>query len=321
MATTANWDSRIGRRLRLRDLHVFFAVVQAGSMAKAAAHLRITQPSVSKAIGDLEAELGVRLFDRSPQGVAPTMYGSALVKCGSAVFDELRQGIRSIEFLANPKQGELRIGCVAGITATMILPLVIQRVRQQYPGVLLHVDDVSSLALLLSGLRDRKFDLAMTRTVRPLTVEEDDLNVEILFNDRMVVVAGVRNPLSRRRKIDLAELIDEPWILSEPDTWNYMRLAEAFQARGLAMPKASLVTLSVPLRAHLLVNGPYIAPFADATLPLLNSNHHDLKALPVNLPDRPWPVLIVTLKNRTLVPVAERFIECAREVANLPAND
>jgi DNA-binding transcriptional LysR family regulator len=200
----------------------------------------------------------------------------------------------------------------------MILPSVIQRFRKQYPGVLLHVDDVSSLASLLSGLRDRKFDLAMTRTVRPFTVDEDDLNVEILFNDRMVVVAGVRNPLSRRRKIDLAELIDEPWILSEPDTWNHMRLTEAFQARGLAIPKASLVTLSVPLRAHFLVNGPYIAPFAEATLPLLNADHLALKALSVDLPDRPWPVLIVTLKNRTLIPVAERFIECAHEAAKPP---
>ena len=177
MVNTANWDSRIGRRLRLRDLHVFFAVVQAGSMAKAAAHLRITQPSVSKAIGDLEAELGVRLFDRSPQGVAPTMYGGALLKCGSAVFDELRQGIRSLEFMADPTQGELRIGCVAGITATMILPMVIQSFRQQYPRVLLHADDVAALPSLLSGLRDRKYDLAMTRTMRPLTVDEDDLNV------------------------------------------------------------------------------------------------------------------------------------------------
>lgn len=120
MARTIDWDSRIGRRLRLRDLHVFFAVVQAGSMAKAASHLRVTQPSVSKAIGDLEAALGVRLFDRSPQGVAPTTYGSALLKCGSVVFDELRQGIRTIESLSDPTSGELRIGCLGAITATMI---------------------------------------------------------------------------------------------------------------------------------------------------------------------------------------------------------
>src|SRR5262245_61513677 len=152
MAQIASWDSRIGRRVRLRDLHVFFAVVQAGSMAKAAAQLRITQPSVSKTISDLETELGVKLFDRSAKGVLPTMYGTELIRCGSAVFDELRQGIRSIEFLADPTRGELRIGCVAGITSTLVLTRAIERFRQQYPRVLLHVDDVPSRASLLSAL-------------------------------------------------------------------------------------------------------------------------------------------------------------------------
>src|SRR5215475_10190592 len=106
-----DWDSRIGRRLGLRDLHVFFTVVQRGSMAKAAQQLNVTQPAVSKAIGDLEHTLGVRLLDRRPQGVEPTIYGHALLKRGNAVFDELKQTIRDIEFLADPTIGEVRIGC------------------------------------------------------------------------------------------------------------------------------------------------------------------------------------------------------------------
>src|SRR5262245_22842062 len=169
MARAIDWEGRIGRRLRLRDLHVFFAVVQSGSMAKAAVQLRITQPSVSKAVGDLEAALGVRLFDRSTQGVTPTMYGSALLKCGSVVFDELKQGIRHIEFLADPTAGELRIGCLGAVTASMIIPTAVERFRQQYPRVVLHVDDVAGLPGLLSGLRDRKYDLTITRTMKPLT--------------------------------------------------------------------------------------------------------------------------------------------------------
>src|SRR6266446_4577986 len=112
MARAIDWEGRIGRRLRLRDLHVFFAVVQSGSMAKAAAQLHVKQPSVSKAIGDLEAALGVRLFDRSPQGVRPTIYGDALIECGVAVFDQLKQGIGKIEFLSDPTTAEVRIGCV-----------------------------------------------------------------------------------------------------------------------------------------------------------------------------------------------------------------
>ena len=99
------WESRIGRRLRLRDLHILIAVVQWGSMAKAASHLAMSQPAVSEAIASLEDALRVRLLDRSSRGIEPTIYAHALLKRGTAVFDELRQGIRDIEFLADPTSG------------------------------------------------------------------------------------------------------------------------------------------------------------------------------------------------------------------------
>src|SRR5687767_4492926 len=106
-----HWESRIGRRLRLRDLHILFAVVQWGSMAKAATHLAMSQPAVSESIANLEDALRVRLLDRSPQGIEPTIYGRALLKRGNAVFDELRQAIREIEFLADPTAGEVAVAC------------------------------------------------------------------------------------------------------------------------------------------------------------------------------------------------------------------
>src|SRR5712671_474356 len=107
MAKTINWESRIGRRLRLRDLHVFFTVVQRGSMAKAAQELGVTQPAVSRVIADLEHTLSVSLLDRSPQRIEPTIYGLALLKRGNVAFDELRQSVRDIEFLADPTVGEV----------------------------------------------------------------------------------------------------------------------------------------------------------------------------------------------------------------------
>src|SRR5215469_7431728 len=101
-------ESRISRRLRFRDLEVFFSVVQCGSMAKAANVLGVTQPAVSEVVAGLEHAFGVRLFDRTSQGVEPTIYGRALLKRGVAAFDELKQGIRDIEFLADPTKGEVR---------------------------------------------------------------------------------------------------------------------------------------------------------------------------------------------------------------------
>jgi molybdenum-dependent DNA-binding transcriptional regulator ModE len=109
--TLQNWENRIGRRLRLRDLHILFAVVQWGSMAQAARHLAMTQPAVSESIANLEDALRVRLLDRSSRGIEPTIYAHALLKRGRVVFDELRQGIQDIEFLANPTVGEVRVAC------------------------------------------------------------------------------------------------------------------------------------------------------------------------------------------------------------------
>src|SRR5258708_38495825 len=128
-----HWEARIGRRLRLRDLHVLLTVVQCGSMAKAAQRLAVSQPAVSKAIANLEQTLGVRLLDRGPQGVEPTLYGNALVRRGLAVFDELRQGGGEIEFLSDPTAGEVRLGCNGALSAGFV-PEGIGRLSCTYTG-------------------------------------------------------------------------------------------------------------------------------------------------------------------------------------------
>ena len=311
MPRIIQWERQIGRRLRLRDLFVFFTVVRSGSMAKAAAQLNVSPPSVSEIIAGLEHALGVRLLDRSPQGVITTLYGDALLKRGEAAFDELRQGVRDIEFLADPTTGELKIGCPDSIIAT-ILPPIIEHFSRRHPRVVLHVDSLPSPAIRFPGLRDRKYDLVLARLTMPLPDElsTDDLNQEFLFNDPLVVAAGMHSRWARRRQINLAELIEASWILPAPGTWTYSCIAEAFQALGLDMPKASLVSIASPLVAHLLAHGQFITgcPRSVARLSAL-------KELRVDLPTRPWPVLMVTLKNRTLSPVVERFMESARDVA------
>jgi DNA-binding transcriptional LysR family regulator len=313
MAKEIDWESRIGRRLRLRDLHIFFTTVQRGSMAKAAQTLGITQPAVSKVIADLEHTLGVRLLDRGAQGVESTKYGRALLMRANAAFDELRQSVRDIEFLADPTVGEVRIGCQETFAAA-ILPSVIHKFSQAYPRVVLHVEQLGSLAAESSALRERNIDLGMFLLVKPHDEKlfADDLNVEVLFLEQMVIVAGRESPWARRRKIDIAELIDEPWVLTESDTLSYLRIAEAFATRGLGAPKRILQTLSTHIRVNLASSGSHITTVANSTLRVYGTRFA-LKALPVELPDRPWPAVIVTLKNRTLSPVVEHFIEHVRD--------
>src|ERR1044072_5664856 len=114
-------SEQISRRLKLRQLSTLLAVAQWGSMAKAAEHLAISQPVVSKAIAELEQVVGVRLFDRVSHGVEPTPHGRALLKRSAAIFDDLRTGVSELDSLSDPTSGELRIGCEENLS-TGLLP-------------------------------------------------------------------------------------------------------------------------------------------------------------------------------------------------------
>jgi len=142
----------------------------------------------------------------------------------------------------------------------------------------------------------------------------DDLNVETLFEDELVIVAGRESRWARRRTVDIAELSDERWILTSGDRWNYQVIAKAFEQRGAAMPKISMKTLSVHLRANMAATGQFITAFPRSVL-LLYADRFALRVLPVDLPVCIWPIVVATLKNRTLSPVVERFMDCAREVS------
>jgi DNA-binding transcriptional LysR family regulator len=121
------------RRLKLRELRVLLAAVQAGSMAKAAKQLAISQPAVSRAIDDLEKTLGVPLFDRTARGIEPTQYGRALLRRGVAVFDELKQGVQEIAHLSNPETGELHIGSSASLSEGIIVAIIHRLSRSCLP--------------------------------------------------------------------------------------------------------------------------------------------------------------------------------------------
>ena len=277
-------------------------------MAKAAVELSISQPAVSKAIADMEHTLGVVLFDRLAQGVTPTPSGDALLKSAVAVFDDVRQGLQEIEFLADPTSGVLRIAAGEPMVAGL-LPEILRRLHVRYPRLSIDVTMVPAISQHYRGLRDRHFDLTVGRLVDPM---DDDMRAEILFNDQVYIVAGRTNAWCRRRKIELAELINEPWIIPPRDHLIGSLLATAFRAKGLEIPRAAVTTFSLQLSSALLRTGDYLTVLPGSMLQF-NALHLNAKALPVRLPPA-GDVGIVTLKNRTVSPAAKLFIECAREV-------
>src|SRR5262245_45553939 len=305
------WDEKVKRRLKLRDLDILMTVIQAGSMGKAADLLNIFQPTISKSIADLEHVLGVRLLDRRPQGVEPTHYARALIRRSAAAFNELKQGVQEIENLADPTAGELRIGGTEPMLAGL-LPAVIDRLSRQYPRFVFHVARVSTDFRENHALRERELELVIGRVPRRMT--ENDLDVEILFDDPFVVAAGAQNPWARKRRVTLAELVDEPWVLPPPNQFISAVMSEIFQSCGLERPRNGVVCSALQMNEAMLATGRYLSIYSKSRLQL-SGKRLSIKILPVELPAHSSRVGIVQLKNRTLRPMAEIFIKSLRTVA------
>jgi DNA-binding transcriptional LysR family regulator len=304
------WADRIGHRIKLRDLHVLIAVVQTGSMTQAAESLAISVPVVSKAISDLEHTLGVRLLDRSAQGVEPTPYGRALLDSSLAAFDELRQGVEHIEFLSDPRVGEVRIGCPVTM-ATGFVSAVIDRFAEKYPHITVHLLAAESAATY-RALEERKVDLAIVGMYSPLN--DAHLNAEVLFHESFAVAAGGQSRWARRRSAKLAELVNERWTLPPSDTLFGSVVVEAFRASGLEVPRASVVTSSVPARIRLVATGRFLTAPPRSML-RFHPKNAAIRILPIDMPTTRRPIGVITLKKRSLSPVAQLFIACARELA------
>jgi DNA-binding transcriptional LysR family regulator len=303
-------SDRIGRRMKLQDLHVLVTVMEAGSMGKAAQRLNISQPAISRSIAELEHALGVRLLDRHRQGIEPTAFGQALLDCGVAAFDDLRQGVKNIEFLNDPSAGEVQIGCTP-ILAASFVSAVIDRLSRHYPRIVVHLE-VADVETLHRELIKRSVDLVIAGRFLPMADER--LGFEFLFNDSYVVATGAQSPWVRRRRIKLAELVNELWVLPPlPESGTAVAM-EAFRASGLDYPRASVVTHSSHVRLSLLATGRFLTIFSASAL-RFPTGRSEIKVLPIELPVAPVPNVIITLRNRTLGPAAQLFIEHTREVA------
>jgi DNA-binding transcriptional LysR family regulator len=309
---SVEWEARLGRRLKLRDLQILSMVVQWGSMTKGAARLGMSQPAVSEAIANLEGALEVPLLDRSPRGIEPTIYTHALLKRGHVVFDELKQGIRDIEFLADPSRGEIRIGCPESLAAGFV-PAIVDRLMRRHPQISVHVVAAQPGEQEFRELRERSVDLLLGRVFRPLSVE--DVAIEALCDDAFFVVAGAGSQWAKRRKIVLSELMEEPWILFPANSLSNAYIADAFRARGLELPGQALRSFSLQMRLHLLATGRFLTALHGSVL-RFNADAWRLKALPIDLIVRPMPIALFTLKNRSLSPVVQLFVEEAKQVAN-----
>jgi DNA-binding transcriptional LysR family regulator len=300
----------ISRRLKLRQLNVLVAVARWGSMAKAAEHLAISQPVVSKAIAELEQVVGVRLFDRVPGGVEPTPHGRALLKRSVAIFDDLRTSVSELETLSDPTAGELRIGCEENLSMGL-LPTLIDRLTQRHPRLLFDVALGDPATLQQRDLLNRRVELAIMRIAH--SDLDQTLEASVLCHDRMWVVAGMGNPWARRRKLALADLVGEKWCLPPPDHPVGALVNEAFNSIGLDPPQRAVSVGSALCTSNIVARGQHLGVLGSMFLHF-NPLSVRLKVLPVNFPVAAPPISVITLKDRTLSPAAQLFLDFTREI-------
>ncbi len=310
-------DASVARRIRLRDLHTLRMVAEAGSMARAAEALALSQPAISKAIAEMERVVGVPLLDRSARGVEPTAYGRVLLGRGMVMLDELRQGIEEIRTLADPATGRVRLGATEPMTA--IVSAVIDQLLRRHPRMGFQIE-VGDTGQLFRALRERSIDIAVTRMAGD-SEAEGGLRADILFHDPLVVMAGRRHPLLRRRRPpELAGLLGELWTLPPIDTFLGGMVQRVFRARGLEPPPRTVFARTVQARVALLRTGRFLDMLPAAML-RFRAQYPGLAALPVTLPETRRPIALVSLANRMPVPAARLFAECAHAVARASSPD
>jgi LysR family transcriptional regulator for metE and metH len=226
--------TRIEPRLDVRDLQVVLAVAAAGTTARAAKALHLTQSAVSRALTLAEDKLGAQLFARTPRGLVPTEAGARLIGGAGPVLAQLAE--LETQVVAPAVRVELRLACEC-YTAYRWLPSVIAQLRDQLPAVEVAIS-LDRIAAPVDALLDGTLDVALLTTAAIQHPLED----APLFSDEIVFVVAASHPLAQRPALTRRDLRDHPLITSTnaaPAESSWL-LAEVF---GRSVPQLSFIKL------------------------------------------------------------------------------
>jgi len=296
-------------RVKLRQLQLVSVLGESGNLRRAAAELAMTQPTATRLLRELEGALGVELFERSRRGMAPTLYGAAMIRDARVLLadlDALHDGIRA---LAEGAAGTLAIGAMPS-TASVVLPRSVAALAALQPALRISVRE-GTHDMLAAALKRGELDLMLGRVMGG--AQMDELEHEVLYRDHFCVVCGPAHPLAKARRPRLADLGRERWILPPPTAPIRQRLdillAEAGARPRNAIESVSLLSnLTMLQEARLLGVMPEDIARQFARLKLLH-------VLPVPLKDLFGPVALFTRRRRERTPAIEAFIAILRRTA------
>jgi DNA-binding transcriptional LysR family regulator len=221
--------------MNVRQLEAVLAVIETGSLNKAARQLRISQPALTKGIQRLEAQLGVPLFVRNKSGMRPTPYADMLQSYAEAATSGLNQILSKIDAVKSGNRSSLVVAG-APLLASILFPKALVKLKQQSPNVQIRI--VTQSRNLIDGLIGGEYELAVTALDEKTAALK--LNQHFLFNDRLVVATRPGHPLARVKKMTPELLQGCQWIYSGEQTWHRDRLERYFREAGIARPPAAI---------------------------------------------------------------------------------
>lgn len=301
---------QLPRRLKLRELRILVAVADSGSFHGAARATHVSQPAITNAIASLEEALGVKLFDRTPQGAQPTPQGINFILRSRAIFGELRLAIDEISASPNGAQKVLHVGTVA-LPASGILPVALKQLRDEHPGIEVSVLEASE-QVLEAALKARRIDLFMSRM--PRDSQDPAFTFETLYEDSLCVITNNSHSLAVREKLDFSDLKDEAWVLPPAGSFFHDHIQRALSKGGIPLPQAAIETLSAPVMHGLINEGNYVG-FSTKSVWSFNPMKSLLAQLDIELPRVKAPIGVVILKDRQIDPLGLSLIDNVKRLA------
>ena len=294
-------------RVSIRQLRLVAAIAEVGSMVRAGEAIGMTQPGVSKAVRDLEQDLGVALFERGNRGVTPTNYGEALVRHAQRVLAQLEHAAQEIDDLAHGAGGRVAIGTLLAASA-WLLPNAIARLRTERPRVIVDVVEGTNDRLQPMLLRG-ELDMVVGRLSE--FRHRAGIHHEPIYSEEILLLARPGHRLARRAHLRLADLEDADWILPPPETSLRRQLEKAFSDAGLDPPRCVVQSVSLLTNRHLLRDSDLVGAWPGGVAADDLAQGH-LVSLPIRLDGIPWPVGVSTRKQSRLSPAAEALLSMLR---------
>lgn len=301
---------RLETHLSLRHLTLIAAIDREGSLLAAAQSVGLTQSAVTKALQEAEAVVGARLFDRTNRGVLPTQEGEVLIAHAKLVLTQLRHAGQELEDMRSGSGGRVAVGVLVSAAVTL-LPRAIADVRKARPNLAVKVIEGTN-DVLMPLLRAGELDFVIGRL--PGFSGGAGIAEETLCADHAQIVVRAGHPLTRRRGLMLADLLDEPWILPRQETSMRRQIDEAFRVQGLPPPANSVESVSILTNRSLVLLADYLVVWP-VELARFEAAQGLVAALDVPLPTTHRPIGLSTRAGARLSPAAETLIAALRREA------